>query len=170
VNSTENPERDRVAEADSGVVPWRHWGPYLSERQWGTEREDYSEGRDADLYAFYGDDLKVECSTGSGRELNLEVAEDLSDRIMGIFLRDSDGRRPVHGGEPMLQEDHHFRDLLLFYEYFHGDNGAGIGPFHQTGWSGCVGVLPLLPRLYEWGGPLAGGGGAPAGSAKKAGA
>ena len=101
------------------------------------------------LHAFYGDAFQVECPTGSGRQMNLfEVAKDIGDRLMGIFLRGSDGRRPVHGGQPMLQTDPHWRDLLLFYEYFHGDNGAGIGASHQTGWSGCVGILPLLFRLY----------------------
>ncbi len=65
-----------------------------------------------------------------------EVADEISDRLIGTFRRDADGRRPVHGGEPMLQTDPHWRDLLLFYEYFHGDNGAGIGASHQTGWTG----------------------------------
>ena len=74
------------------------------------------------------------------------MAEEISDRLIGTFRRDADGRRPVHGGEPLLQTDPHWRDLLLFYEYFHGDNGAGIGASHQTGWSGTVGVLPLLFR------------------------
>jgi hypothetical protein len=99
------------------------------------------------LYAYFGDGFTVECPTGSGRELNLyQVAEELSERLVGIFRRDADGRRPVHGGQPTLQTDPHWRDLLLFYEYFHGDNGAGIGASHQTGWSGTVGVLPLLFR------------------------
>ena len=97
------------------------------------------------LHAYYSDDFKVECPTGSGRHLNLlEVARDLADRIMGIFVRDASGRRPVHGGQQIMQTDPHRRDLLWFYEYFHGDNGAGIGASHQTGWSGLVGTLPLL--------------------------
>ena len=67
-------------------------------------------------------------------------------RLTTTFLADADGRRPVHGGQPVLQTDPHWRDLLLFYEYFHGDNGAGIGASHQTGWTGTVGILPLLFR------------------------
>ena len=105
------------------------------------------------LHAYYGDDFKVECPTGSGRHLNLlEVARDLADRIMGIFVRDASGRRPVHGGQQIMQTDPHWRDLLWFYEYFHGDNGAGIGASHQTGWSGLVGTLPLLfsPAVVGW--------------------
>jgi hypothetical protein len=101
------------------------------------------------LYAYYGDAFTVECPTGSGQLMNLfEVARELSNRILAIFTRDPEGRRPVHGGNERLQTDPHFRDLLLFYEYFHGDNGAGIGASHQTGWSGCVGVLPLLFGLH----------------------
>jgi len=97
------------------------------------------------LYAYYGDDFTVECPTGSGRQLNLaQVAREISDRLVSTFLRDEDGHRPVHGGQPILQNDPHWRDLLLFYEYFHGDNGAGIGASHQTGWTGVVAVLPLL--------------------------
>ena len=90
-------------------------------------------------YAFYGDDFKVECPTGSGRLMNLfEVAEELSRRLSSIFLRDADGRRPVHGGTEKFQTDPHFRDYVWFYEYFHGDNGAGLGASHQTGWTGIV--------------------------------
>ena len=99
------------------------------------------------LHQHYGESFTVECPTGSGRELNLyQVAEELTRRITAAFLKDADGRRPVHGGQPILQHDPHWQDLLLFYEYFHGDNGAGIGASHQTGWSGLVGVLPLLFR------------------------
>jgi hypothetical protein len=81
-----------------------------------------------------------------------EVARDISDRLVSTFLRDADGRRPVHGGQPTLQNDPHWRDLLLFYEYFHGDNGAGIGASHQTGWTGTVALLPMLfrGRNAEW--------------------
>jgi hypothetical protein len=97
------------------------------------------------LYGYFGDDFTVECPTGSGNRCTLyEVAKDISDRLTGTFLRGSDGRRPVHGGQPILQNDPHWRDLVLFYEYFHGDNGAGIGASHQTGWTGTVAVLPLL--------------------------
>jgi hypothetical protein len=90
-------------------------------------------------YAYYGDTLKVECPTGSGRLMNLyQVAEEIARRLVRIFLRDSRGRRPVYGGARMFQEDPHWRDLVLFYEYFHGDNGAGIGASHQTGWTGAI--------------------------------
>jgi hypothetical protein len=99
------------------------------------------------LYAYYGDGFTVECPTGSGQQKNLyQVAEDISDRLIGTFRRDADGHRPVHGGQPILRSDPHWRDLVLFYEYFNGDNGAGVGASHQTGWTGAVGVLPLLFR------------------------
>ena len=99
------------------------------------------------LHQYYGDRFTVECPTGSGRHKNLyQVAEDISERLVGIFRKDASGRRPVHGGQPLLQTDPNWRDLVLFYEYFHGDNGAGIGASHQTGWTGTVGVLPLLFR------------------------
>jgi hypothetical protein len=95
------------------------------------------------LYGFYGDDLTVECPTGSGTRMTLfEVARELKDRLTGLFLRDAQGRRPVYGGTARFQDDPHWRDLILFYEYFHGDNGAGLGASHQTGWSGLV--APLL--------------------------
>jgi len=90
-------------------------------------------------FAYYGDDFRVECPTGSGRQMTLyEVAEELARRLSGIFLRDKQGRRPVYGGTTKFQEDPHWRDLILFYEYFHGDNGAGLGASHQTGWTGAV--------------------------------
>jgi hypothetical protein len=90
-------------------------------------------------YLYYGDDLKVECPTGSGRLMTLyQVAEELSQRLSNIFLKDKQGRRPVYGGTQTFQEDPHWRDLILFYEYFHGDNGAGLGASHQTGWTGLV--------------------------------
>ena len=99
------------------------------------------------LYGYYGDGFTVECPTGAGQQRNLyQIANEISERLIGAFRRDTDGRRPVHGGEPLLQTDPHWRDLVLFYEYYHGDNGAGIGASHQTGWSGTVGVLPLLFR------------------------
>jgi hypothetical protein len=90
-------------------------------------------------YYFYGNDLTVECPTGSGRQMTLyEVAEEIGRRLVSIFLKDRDGRRPVYGGARKFQEDPHWRDWLLFYEYFHGDNGAGLGASHQTGWTGCI--------------------------------
>jgi len=97
------------------------------------------------LYAFYGNTFTIECPTGSGRQMNLyEVAREISARLTGIFLRDQQGRRPVHGGQTRFQEDPHWRDLLLFYEYFHGDNGAGLGASHQTGWTGLASVTAAL--------------------------
>jgi hypothetical protein len=90
-------------------------------------------------YAYYGDDFTVECPTGSGRHMNLyQVAEEITRRLANIFLRDKQGRRPVYGGARKFQEDPHWRDLILFYEYFHGDNGAGLGASHQTGWTGII--------------------------------
>ena len=94
------------------------------------------------FYAFYGESFKVECPTGSGREMNLfEVAREIARRLITIFLRDGNGRRPVFGGTEKFQTDPHWCDHLLFHEYFHGDNGAGIGASHQTGWSGVVASL-----------------------------
>ena len=90
-------------------------------------------------YTYYGNDFTVECPTGSGRHMNLyQVAEEISRRLANIFLKDKDGRRPVYGGTRKFQEDPHWRDCLLFYEYFHGDNGAGLGASHQTGWTGII--------------------------------
>jgi hypothetical protein len=92
------------------------------------------------FYLYYGDNFKIECPTGSGKVMNLfEVAKEISDRLTRIFLRDpSTGRRPVYGGTEKFQSDPYWRDHLLFYEYFHGDNGAGLGASHQTGWTGLV--------------------------------
>ena len=100
-------------------------------------------------YAFYGDEFKVECPTGSGQLLTLyEVAEEISRRLASIFLRDAKGRRPVYGDARAFQDDPHWRDLVLFYEYFHGDNGAGLGASHQTGWTGLAApLLDLFGRL-----------------------
>jgi len=94
------------------------------------------------LYAFYGTAFTVECPTGSGHRMTLfEVAKEISRRLASTFLRDANGRRPVYGGTARFQEDPHWRDLILFYEYFHGDDGAGLGASHQTGWSGTVAAL-----------------------------
>ena len=91
------------------------------------------------LYAYFGEDFKVECPTGSGQMMTLlEVAKELGERLSRIFLRDGEGRRPAHGAAQRFRDDPHWRDLVLFYEYFHGDTGAGIGASHQTGWTGCV--------------------------------
>jgi hypothetical protein len=90
-------------------------------------------------YIYYGDTFTIECPTGSGRHMTLyEVAEEIARRLAGIFLRDEKGRRPVYGGARKFQEDPHWRDHVLFYEYFHGDNGAGLGASHQTGWTGII--------------------------------
>ena len=94
------------------------------------------------LYHFYGDDFKVQCPTGSGNYMTLfQVADELQRRLTTTFLRDSNGKRPVYGGTKKFQEDPHWRDLILFYEYFHGDNGAGLGASHQTGWTGLAATL-----------------------------
>ncbi|KRT70558.1 MAG: hypothetical protein XU15_C0004G0134 [candidate division NC10 bacterium CSP1-5] len=94
------------------------------------------------FHFYLGDDYKVECPTGSGRMATLwEVAGEISRRLTRIFLRTADGRRPVHGGSGKFQTDPHWRDLVLFYEYFHGDTGAGVGAGHQTGWTGLVAKL-----------------------------
>ena len=101
------------------------------------------------LYQFYGDDFKVECPTGSGKYMTLfEVARDIGSRLASIFLLDASGRRPVYGGTRKFQEDPHWKDYILFYEYFHGDNGAGLGASHQTGWTGVIArSLDLFARL-----------------------
>ena len=96
-------------------------------------------------YMYYGDAFTIECPTGSGRQMTLfQVAEEISRRLGAIFLRNADGCRPVYGGTEKFQHDPHWRDLVLFYEYFHGDNGAGLGASHQTGWTGVVARLMHL--------------------------
>ena len=91
------------------------------------------------FYLYYGDTFKVECPTGSGHLMNMfEVAREITNRLIRIFLPDESGRRPVYGGSRKFQEDPHWKDYLLFYEYFHGDNGAGLGASHQTGWTGLI--------------------------------
>ncbi|MGB6111355.1 MAG: glucosidase [Acidobacteriaceae bacterium] len=91
------------------------------------------------FYLYYGDKFKIECPTGSGKLMNLfEVAREIANRLERIFLRDSAGRRPVYGGTEKFQTDPHWKDYLLFFEYFHGDNGAGLGASHQTGWTGAI--------------------------------
>jgi hypothetical protein len=101
------------------------------------------------FYLYYGDNFKIECPTGSGKMMNLfEVAKEIADRLTRTFLRDERGRRPVYGGTEKFQSDPHWRDHILFYEYFHGDNGAGLGASHQTGWTGlvakCIELFGLL--------------------------
>jgi hypothetical protein len=101
------------------------------------------------LYGFYGDDFTVECPTGSGTRMTLfEVARELTSRIVGAFLRNADGKRAIYGATEIFQNDPHWRDLIQFHEYFHGDNGAGLGATHQTGWTGLVApLLDLFGRL-----------------------
>jgi len=97
------------------------------------------------FYLYYGDNFKIECPTGSGKLLNLfEVSKEISDRLTRIFLRDDHGRRPVYGGTEKFQSDPFWRDNIYFFEYFHGDNGAGLGASHQTGWTGLVAKLVQL--------------------------
>jgi hypothetical protein len=94
------------------------------------------------FHAYYGDDFRIECPTGSGQMLSLsEVADELSARLTRLFLRDSSGRRPALGPHLKIQTDPHFRDHILFHEYFHGDDGRGVGASHQTGWTGLVAAL-----------------------------
>jgi hypothetical protein len=103
------------------------------------------------FHRYLGDDFKVECPTGSGQMMTLwEVASELSQRLSRIFLKDPSGQRPVYGGMEKFQTDPHWRDLILFHEYFHGDNGAGIGASHQTGWTGLV--AKLIQQSGEYGG------------------
>ncbi len=93
-------------------------------------------------YEFYGDELKLEFPTGSGKELNLkEIAHELARRLIHIFQRNKSGERVVSGKDKRLQTDPHFKDYILYYEYFHGDTGEGLGASHQTGWTGLVATL-----------------------------
>ena len=102
------------------------------------------------FYLYYGDNFKIECPTGSGKMMNLfEVSKEIADRLTRIFTRDEHGRRPVYGGTEKFQNDPHWRDHILFYEYFHGDNGAGLGASHQTGWTGLVAKLIQLYGILD---------------------
>jgi hypothetical protein len=135
VGSDEYAVHYRPAESDSGMFGgnsnWR--GPVWMPIQALIVRALLQ------YHAYYGDDFTIECPTGSGRQMTLlQVAEEIGRRTASIFLRGEDGRRPVYGGTAKFQEDPHWRDLLPFYEYFHGDNGAGLGANHQTGWTGLV--------------------------------
>ena len=96
-------------------------------------------------HSYYGDNFKIECPTGSGNDMNLyQIAENISGRLSGIFLKNEKGLRPVYGGSGKFQDDPHWKDYILFYEYFHGDNGAGIGASHQTGWTGVIARIMQL--------------------------
>jgi hypothetical protein len=101
------------------------------------------------FYLYYGENFKIECPTGSGNLMNLfEVAREIANRLTRIFLRDKSGRRPVYGATEKFQTDPQWRDYILFYEYFHGDNGAGLGASHQTGWTGLIAkLIELFGRL-----------------------
>jgi hypothetical protein len=102
------------------------------------------------FYLYYGDNFKIECPTGSGKMMNLfEVAKEISDRLTRIFLRDKKGFRPVYGGIEKFQNDPYWRDCILFHEYFHGENGAGLGASHQTGWTGLVAKMIQLFGLLD---------------------
>jgi hypothetical protein len=102
------------------------------------------------FYLYYGDSFKIECPTGSGKLMNLfEVSKEISARLTRIFTRDKYGRRPVYGGTEKFQNDPFWRDNILFYEYFHGDNGAGLGASHQTGWTGVVAKTIQLYGLID---------------------
>ncbi|HKE83657.1 MAG TPA: hypothetical protein VKB50_07885 [Vicinamibacterales bacterium] len=101
------------------------------------------------MYLFYGDDLRVECPTNSGQMMTLfEVSKEIARRLTSMFAQGANGQRPVYGGTRKFQDDPHWRDYILFYEYFHGDNGAGLGASHQTGWTGLIAVaMDLFARL-----------------------
>ncbi|WP_234110584.1 MGH1-like glycoside hydrolase domain-containing protein [Chryseobacterium sp. R2A-55] len=133
------------AESDSGIFGgnsnWRGpiWFPVNSLIIESLQR----------FFFYYSPDFKVECPTGSGKYLNLdEIADFLSKRLAGIFLKDKNGKRPFNGQYPKFQEDENFKDYILFYEYFHGDSGRGVGASHQTGWTGIIAKL-LQPRLSK---------------------
>jgi hypothetical protein len=116
------------------------------------------------LYAYYGDSFTVECPTGSGQFMSLfDVAKELSKRLTSMFMPDSDGKRPVNGSSEKFQNDPYWKDIILFHEYFHGDNGKGLGASHQTGWTGCiVRIIQLMSRITKdmaqnndiWQGPI----------------
>ena len=102
------------------------------------------------FYLYYGDNFKIECPTGSGKLMNLfEVSKELSNRLTSIFTLNENGRRPVFGGTEKFQTDPNWRDYILFYEYFHADNGAGLGASHQTGWTGVVAKLIQLYGILD---------------------
>jgi hypothetical protein len=98
---------------------------------------------------YYGQDFRIECPTGSGNLLSIaEVADELASRLTRLFRKDQNGHRPVFGDDEKSQNDPHFRDYILFHEYFHGDTGRGVGASHQTGWTGLVAKL-LQPHKHD---------------------
>jgi hypothetical protein len=149
VNGQENKVSYLPAESDNGMFGgnsnWR--GPI-----WFPMNTLIIRGL-TQYYLYYGDNLKVECPTGSGNMMNLlEVSSEIARRLGHIYRKDAEGNRPVFGGSKKLQTDPYWRDNLLFYEYFHGDNGAGLGASHQTGWTGVIAKLTqLFAELAETG-------------------
>jgi hypothetical protein len=144
LNYVEVTEQRRLNEAREKGIPWKKWGPYLSERQWGTVREDYS--ADGNAWDYFTHDQSRSRAYRWGALF--EVAKEIARRLSSIFLRDTNGQRPVYGLTKKFQDDPHWRDYILFYEYFHGDNGAGLGASHQTGWTGLIArSLDLFARL-----------------------
>lgn len=102
------------------------------------------------FHYYFGDDFKVECPTGSGKKMTLwEVSTELSKRLVSLFTQNEKGERPVYGNSPLYQHDPHWKDYILFYEYFHGDEGAGLGASHQTGWTGLVAKLIQQTGQYS---------------------
>ena len=100
------------------------------------------------FYQFYGDSFTIECPTGSGKMMTLfEVAKEINRRLSNIFLRDETGKRAVYGGMEKFQKDPYWKDLILFHEYFHGENGAGLGASHQTGWTGVIAYAMKISAL-----------------------
>ena len=107
------------------------------------------------FHHYLGDDFKVECPTGSGQMKTLwQISLDLSNRLISIFMEDKDGRRPVYGKAEKFQNDSHWRRLVLFYEYFNGDDGTGAGASHQTGWTGLIAKLLQQTGEYRSGSAL----------------
>ena len=99
------------------------------------------------FHHYYGDNYKIEYPTGSGKEMTLlQVSQKLCERLMSLFKKDENGKRPTFGDNPIFQ-DEHFKDNILFYEYFHGDNGRGIGASHQTGWTGLI--ADIIHKYHE---------------------
>jgi hypothetical protein len=153
VNGTEYRVSYLPAESDTGMFGgnsnWR--GPI-----WMRERSDHPR---AAAVLPDDDDFKIECPTGSGGLMNLfEVSQEIAERLARIFLRDDTGRRAVFGGAEKFQNDPHWRDYILFYEYFHGDSGAGLGASHQTGWTGMIArLIQLFGSSWRAAAPACGG-------------
>ncbi|NUQ36288.1 MAG: hypothetical protein HUU23_00515 [Caldilineales bacterium] len=130
-------EHQRLADSEARQADWKHWGPYLSERAWGTVREDYSP------HGAAWESLPHDHARSRAYRWNEDGLGGFSNRFQNLCLAVAlwNGRRPVFGQERLFQEDPHWRDHLLFYEYFHGDTGAGVGASHQTGWTALAATL-----------------------------